>query len=151
MKWCKGSVHGPSPGSVDGSGGSPMECTSSFTSQSHHPTPTTLHLLERRSEEKKVKPCLPKSSSTEASTSPQIPSPNSLAPSANIWVAQGQALLPFIPPEWGCRGGSMSPSSTQTRPSQLPAQPLHQPSPVTEPGDGFPPSNSHMALTKMLS
>lgn len=109
------------------------------------PSPTALHLLDRRAEEKKVKPRSP----TPSFNFPQTPSPNSLAPSPDIWVAQGQVLLPFTPPEQGCRGGSMSPPSSQTCPSQLPAQP---PPSITscEPGDGLPPSNSHVALTKML-
>lgn len=63
----------------------------------------------------------------------QTPSPNSLAPSPNTWVAQGQALLPLAPPEQGCRGGSMSSSSSQSCPSQLPAEPPHHPAlPVSQ-------------------
>lgn len=79
---------------------------------------------------------------------PQTPCPNSLAPSSNIWVAQRQGLLPVTPLELGCRGGNMSPCSSQTCPSQLSLCTSH---PSCELGDGRPPSNSQMTLTKMLS
>lgn len=152
MNWCKGSGHGPSPGPAGRVRWEPhgvhqlfhqlMPCAGT-------PTPTALHLPERRAEEGEAS--LAQTELCRNFNFPQTPSPNSLAPSADIWVSQGQALLSFTPPERGCRGGSMSPSSSQTCPFQLPAQPLHQPSPpVTEPGDGLPPRSSHMALTKML-
>lgn len=81
---------------------------------------------------------------------PQTPSPNGLASSANICVAQGQGLLPFT---HQC-GAAEEGACPHPLPRPVPPAPssLHQPSPpVTEPGDGLPPSSSHMALTKMLS
>lgn len=96
---------------------------------------------------------------SRSSSSPQPPSSTGLAPSADIWVAQGRALLPFTPPKRGCGGGSV-PRHKRGRPhpppgpvppsSQLSLRTSHR-LPRRSPGDGLPPSSSLVALTKMLS